>query len=345
WTDARQELRKFLSLALSIDGKRASNLVSKLSTVARAGELAKRTDLGSIPFRVHEPIWKQVYEVFPKEDPNAMALLIKAVAASAHIDFLKPEIYKSRSTSSTAKDLRDAYAVEVRTHRQALEAMRKGFQDAVTTFASNSKSVRALLEQEEVVENLMAIMFSPSEDLSSSAQEIAMQAWDVDGRDGSLRAYFEKHTAAAFKGTMIILSTAKETIKTSLEACAVSRSTVLCLTDINDALCSKPEGLLFQDEFGKDDAIELPSVIIGLWDLMSDVIGEIFKCTVTWAEYMDSPVMIIWMRDALIFARDLVSKFNPTTFPRGRFASQKSGTNLTWEVHGEETGRSDHSRR
>lgn len=310
WTDARQELRKFLSLALGIDGKKASNLVSKLSIVARAGGNAKRTDLGSIPFRVHEPIWKQMYDVFPKDDSNAMALLIKAVAASAHLDFLNPEIYKSRSTSSTAKDLRDAYAAEVQTHRQALETMRKGFQDAVTSFSSNSKSVQALLEQEEVVENLMAIMFSPSEDLSSSAQEIAMQAWDVDGRDGSLRAYFEKHTAAAFKGTMIFLKTAKETIKGSLEATAVSRSTVLCLTDINDALCSKPEGLLFQGEFGKDDAIELPSAIIGLWDLMSDVIGEIFKCTVNWAPHMDTSVMVLWMRDALIFARDMVSKFN-----------------------------------
>ncbi|KAG8934463.1 DEAD-box type RNA helicase [Tulasnella sp. 417] len=310
WTEARQELRKFLSLALSVDGKKASNLVSKLSIVARAGGSAKRTDLGSIPFRVHEPIWKQVYEVFPKEDPNAMALLIKAVAASAHLDSLNPEIYKSRSTSSTAKDLRDAYAVEVRTHRQALEVMRKGFQDVVTTFASNSEAVRALLEQEEVVENLMAIMFSPSEDLSSSAQEIAMQAWDVDGRDGSLRAYFEKHTAAAFKGTTTFLNTAKETIQGSLEACAVSRSTVLCLTDINDALCSKPEGLLFQAEFGKGGAIELPSAIIGLWDLMADVIGAIFKYTVNWSAYIDSAIMILWMRDALIFARDMVSKFN-----------------------------------
>lgn len=283
-------------------------MVSKLSIVARAGIAANRTDLGNVPFRVHEPIWRQMYEVFPKADPNAMALLIRAVAASAHLDLLNPEIYTSRA--SLSKALQEAYAAEVRTHRQALETMRKGFQDAVTTFASDPTSVRALLGQEGVVENLMALMFSPSDALSSSAQEIAMQAWDVDGRDGSLRAYFEKHTAAAFKGTMTFLKTAKETIRDSLEACAVSRSTVLCLTDINDALCSKPEGLLFQDKLGMDDDIELPTVIIGLWDLMSDVIAEIFRCTPVWSSYIDSAIMVLWMRDALIFARDLVSKFN-----------------------------------
>ncbi|KAG9013563.1 DEAD-box type RNA helicase [Tulasnella sp. 427] len=311
WKEPRKAFRKFLSLALASDGRKASNLVFKLTIVTRAGEKANRTDLGSIGFRFHGPIWKQLYEVFPKQDPDAMALLINVVAASAHLDLLNPEIYTSRARAASAKDLKDAYAEEVKAHRNALETMRKGFQDAVTTFASDTGLVRTLLEQEGVVENLMAVMFSPSESLSSSAQEIAMQAWDVDGRDGSLRAYFEKHTAAAFKGTMTFLKTAKETVKGSLEACAVSRSTVLCLTDINDALCSKPDGLLFQIGFGKNSEIELPASIIGLWDLMSDVISEIFQRTPVWATYFDdSAIMIVWMRDALIFARDMVSKFN-----------------------------------
>ncbi|KAG9005433.1 DEAD-box type RNA helicase [Tulasnella sp. JGI-2019a] len=312
WAEARSEARMLFREILSSDARRTHELLMRLSSIARAGDKAVRSDLGRIPFGIHEQLWMRMYEAFPSDDADAMAILIHVTAASAHLDILKPEVYRVRAKGTEElKDLRIAYATEISSYHRALEVMRSGFGTAVTSFAGSARTpiLVAFLNGDEVVASLMAVMFSPVETLHTSAQEFATQAYDADGRDACFRAYFKHHPALAFRGTFAFLKTVEGVVSGLLEACTISRSTVLCLTDIIEVLCSKPDGLLFLPSFGHDD-LPLSETTLELWNQMSYVIAAIFKETPVWSSYIESHIMIIWMRDALIFARDMVSQYS-----------------------------------
>lgn len=254
-----------------------------------------------------------MYDIFPSDDTEAMALLVHVTAVSAHLDVLKPEVYRIKAKGTAElKELKDAYAVEANAYHQALQTMRKGFDVAATAFAGNARKsvLMAFLNENEVAASLMAIMFSPAEALHNSAQELASQTYEVDGRDACFRAYFEHHPTLAFRGTFSFLVTVEGAVGSFLEACTVSRSTVLCLTDIIDVLCAKPDGLLFSTSYGGQQGLQLPDAVLELWNLMSNVIAAIFKQTPVWSSYIESSVMIVWMRDALIFARDMISQYS-----------------------------------
>ncbi|KAG8890650.1 DEAD-box type RNA helicase [Tulasnella sp. 332] len=311
WTEARTEVRSLFREVLSSDGRRTHGLLIKLSSIARAGDKALKSDLGKIPFGVHEHLWKRIYDGLPSDDADGMAILVHAVAISAHLDQLKPEVYRVRGKGTEElKELKLAYATEVNNYHRALDVMRQGFDSAVTLFSGQAKPpiLAAFLSGDEVTASLIAVMFSPVETLHTSAQELVTQAYDVDGRDACFRAYFEHHPILAFRGTFAFLRTVEGIVSELLEACTVSRSTVLCLTDIIDVLCAKPDGLLFSSSYSQPGLL-LPEKTLELWILMSDVIAAIFKETPVWSSYIESSVMIVWMRDALIFARDMVSQY------------------------------------
>ncbi|KAG8930710.1 DEAD-box type RNA helicase [Tulasnella sp. 418] len=307
WADARAAMRVLFQDVLAADASELHELVIRLSVTYRNGPSSSVKDLGNIPFQIHEAMWNRLYGSLATDDGEAMALLIRVIAISAHLDALDMDVYHS-SSRNPSEELKRAYRTEVKTYNQALEIIRKGFSYAMTNYAGNVRraTLQEFLQRNEVVGSLMAVMFSPSEELQSAAQELAMQAYDVEGRDGSFKAYIQCHPGIAFKGIFSTLRTVNTAVESFIEACTISRSTVLCLTDIIDILCAKPEGLFWDSTFSD---IHLPEIVMELWSSMAEVISSIFKRTPAWAPYKDTDWMVIWMRDALLFARDMVKQY------------------------------------
>ena len=81
--------------------------------------------------------------------------------------------------------------------------------------------------------------------------------------------------------------------------------------DVLEVLGTSPDGLLLDEAYIKKCNMlqfDLGKEIPKLWQLMTVSISVIFKRTPEWAPYYQSAEMLEWMRDALIFARDLVAR-------------------------------------
>ena len=98
--------------------------------------------------------------------------------------------------------------------------------------------------------------------------------------------------------------------KITPESCSLAKWLVRCFTDILDALCQaseEGEPLLQSSAFLATNADGLPMSrrVANLWHLMTTALAVIFKRTIDWAPFYDNETMVDWMRDALIFGRQM----------------------------------------
>jgi senataxin len=163
-------------------------------------------------------------------------------------------------------------------------------------------------------------MLCPSEDLQGAAQALVGQAFDADMRVECFHAMLRNLTSDVLEGIFAFLETFKTYATTVPEACDISKALVRCLTDVIEVLCSSPDSLLLDDGFSRSDkGAGLRLALPKFWTLMTESISVIFRRTPAWSVYFEAEDMIRWMRDALIFGRDMLAQWST-------FSAAVSGT-------------------
>ncbi|KAI0754949.1 SEN1 N terminal-domain-containing protein [Daedaleopsis nitida] len=316
WSDARKQARKLIRQALLTDVRRVSTAITSLCSPS-ANSTTSTSSL------IHERVWRNIYEGIEGNDSDAIALLVSVVSHLAHIDDLKPVAFEETFKKSPSSAALQALLVTV---NNSLTVIRSGFRDVLSRYTDLNLASAAveLLGQEDVVKYVVFLMFSPVEALQETAQGLVALAYDVDGRLDCFRALLEHFPDLSFVGIAEFLQTYSHFATTMPEGCTLSQALARCLTDVIDSLCSSPSGLLLRSAFLKSAGEVLEDRIPKWWHLMTEALCVIFAQTPRWARFFENEEMILWMRDALIFGRDLLAQRR--TIESGALArSQKEG--------------------
>ncbi|OSX59822.1 hypothetical protein POSPLADRAFT_1048291 [Postia placenta MAD-698-R-SB12] len=301
WTEARAHMRKLIRHSLANDIRDMLTTISILS--------------GSIPWpeqplslTIREEIWRRIYSSIQPGDSGAISLVVTILAAVAHVDELKEAAFVDRIASSK-QDV--AYKNLLGSVNRALGTVRDGFGDAVTRYLDLSAPsvVAELFRRPDVAKSVMILMLSPVETLQETAQALAGTAFDVEVRMDCFRALIERFPEPALAGVFSFLDTYTHFAQMIPEACSLSKALARCLTDIIDVLCSSPDGFLLNQPFLKDGpGAAIPAQLPRWWYLMTKALSVIFLKTPKWALYFDNAEMVLWMRDALMFGRDMLAQ-------------------------------------
>ena len=266
--------------------------------------LAGQTDTFSV-CTVREHMWTKTFESLQTNDADGATSLLNLVARYAHLDVLNSRAYKPIFSKPNAKVAFDAI-------NRSLQITRQGFVEAISKFANYNQPsfLRNVLRRTEVSRNVMILMLSPIDDIQTAAKTLVGQAFDVDVRLDCFRALLSNLPDPSLSAVFGFLETFVRHAPQVTEACSLSKSLVQCLTDIIEVLCSSPDGLLHSKKFLRAEDLQGPaSQLPQLWALMTQSITVIFKRTPLWADFFEIPDMTVWMRDALIFGRDMLAQW------------------------------------
>ena len=269
---------------------------------------------------IQEQFWRKVYSNVQPNSCDGLGLILALCARGSKLDQLSRRAFQSRmgkfmSPSRVDDKGKSADSVELALNgiNSALRVMREGFLDA-TMRCANMSSPSALLElfqKPGIVKHIIELLLSPVEDLHVGVQTIIGQAFDADLRSDCFRALLENSPQESLRGLQDYIEKFNVYAPQVIEACSVSKSLVQCLTDVIEVLGNSPDGLLLSEGYIKRNSsiknYKFSDELLRLWKLMTNAIAVIFKRTPSWAPYFDNKMMIEWMRDALIFGRDLLS--------------------------------------
>ncbi|KAJ3716910.1 SEN1 N terminal-domain-containing protein [Lentinula raphanica] len=311
WKTAREVTRDLIHTYLLQDLRNIHDAISR-STVVLALSLKKAEKDGSKP-RVHddgrdsmtplvirEQIWKKIYVHLRPSDTQGVASILSVLASASHLDSILKSSFAPALQFPGLSALLDSV-------NRSLEIIRSGFSE-LTSGYEMSIAAPQLLRHPGVAKDVVKLMLSPVDDLRGGAMGIVTQA-DDDGSDGRRECFlwlFDNHCQESFDGSFELLKVFNDYAPRIPEACSLSKSLVRCFTDIIGILGSKHGGLLQRPDSNRPDG---PGRRVEeLWTLMCKSIMVIFKRTPSWSQYYKSEVMTEWMRDALIFARDLLGE-------------------------------------
>lgn len=283
---------------------------SKHIPAGKTPEQNARTVLPSSPLKIHAQIWKQAYKGMAKGDADATAMAIRAISTTAHLQPLADGSGASFSSgflrSHPDERMRVKFEDSVASYNAALSVMREGVLAQVEGFAesSNRSTLKAFLMERGVTEGVIGMMLSADADLVDAAKALALNAYDTFERSACYLALLEHHSLGSFEGTVTYLKAFDEYSVIVPEACDVAKSLVRSLKEILDGLCD-PSGLLSRAD--RSPEVDVLVWIPRLWKAMSVSLSVILQRCKLWAVYFTNEDMVIWMRDALIFGRDMVS--------------------------------------
>jgi senataxin len=302
WKNARIAARELITGTLVNDVQDVSAAIKQLCKL-----LAGRETVPPSCF-IRKQIWAKCYVSLQTDDADGIVTIISIIVRSSHLDTLNKKAF---SPAFQRTEVSGSAEVAFEDINRSLTIIRSGFLEALSKYANYniSTSVLALLRRPGVVKDVMILMFSPLEDFQVAAQTLVGQAFDVDGRLDCFRALLEHSPDSALDGIFDFLETFIQCSPIVPEACSLSKSLVRCLTDVIEVLCAGHNALLQNDRFLK--AVHKSgstSALPRLWTLMTKSITVIFKRTPSWSVYFENEDMIVWMRDALIFGRDMLAQ-------------------------------------
>ncbi|KAF9454791.1 hypothetical protein P691DRAFT_804153 [Macrolepiota fuliginosa MF-IS2] len=329
WSSARGALRQFLNKILMLDVRQISLVITE--TCRLLGRVALKKSLNQIPeLSTRTGLWSQVHQSTHRQDHSGLADILCLVAEASYIDTLNKNTFEP---ILPVTDIGEAHAdggAVITSVNSALSEMRAGFLQSVKNVVdySTSSQLSDLLKRHKVGKAAMLLLLSPVDDFHTTAKTLIGQAFDVDGRLECIRALLEKLPDPAIDGLLEFLDKFCNYAPVVPEACSLSKSLVRCFTDVIDTLCSKPDGLLHNSHFLRcDDSHGPASRLIELWTLMSKAIAVIFKRAPAWSVYFDNDDMIEWMRDALIFGRDMLAQWQVIEGAANAFYQQQRKQN------------------
>ena len=301
WRLARISARKFVKYFLTRDTKIVAATISALS---------RSSDKAPVPATppIREHMWIKIYKTIQPTDVDGLSMLLRILSQLSHIDRQTSMAYESIVQRFT--DPKEAEKLR-RSLNRAVDVFRNGFSDAVERFQLEDNTyMLKLLDTENVPHYLAMLMISPVEGLQKPAQSIVGTAFEeVYSRPDCFRALLQRYTRPTLNGIMAFLKTYTDYTKIVPEACTASKSLALCLTDVIDVMCSRPDGLLLKSSFVKSLQNNSDSNdLLAWWHQMTKALSVIFLRTPKWAGYFDNEEMVTWMRDALIFGRDMMAQ-------------------------------------
>ncbi|KAF5360948.1 hypothetical protein D9756_004803 [Leucocoprinus leucothites] len=311
WSKARAESRQLLHDVLLLDAQQTSVVITEICRLL--GHAALNKPLGKIPgLSARTTLWLNIYQSVHRQDPEGLSTILQLVSEVSHIDTLNKKTFEN---ILSLENIGEAYAngeAVITAVNSALSLMRAGFLDGVKNVVdcSTSSQLTVILKRPNTSKAVILLLLSPTDDFHIAGKTLVGQAFDVDGRLECIRALLEKIPDPTIDGLIDFLSKFCAYAPSIPEACSLSKSLVRCFTDVIEAFCSKPDGLLHNPQFLRcNDSHGPASRMIELWTLMSKAIAVIFKRTPAWSIYFDSTEMIEWMRDALIFGRDMLAQW------------------------------------
>jgi senataxin len=311
WATARTSVRILLAQLLKMDGQDISTTIIQLSRA-----LSHR-DLEISAPGVRKELWPKIFASILPSDSHATSTIISIAARFAHLNPLTENAFAqvlSRQGSKAKVAFNDVNG--------ALKVLQTGYSEVISKYGNYNTpaATEALLRQSGVAKDVTILMLCPSEDLQGAAQALVGQAFDADVRVECFHAMLRNLTSDALEGIFAFLETFKTYATTVPEACDISKALVRCLTDVIEVLCSSPDSLLLDDEFSRSDkGVGLRLALPKFWTLMTESISVIFRRTPAWSVYFEAEDMIRWMRDALIFGRDMLAQWRT-------FSAAVSGT-------------------
>ncbi|TFK52558.1 hypothetical protein OE88DRAFT_1796188 [Heliocybe sulcata] len=315
WRDARIAARSLLKQRLLSDQQNVAQIITILCRYNRSPADAKLPE-SSVP---QQKFWLDVYRNLQPHDSDGIEMILSLLSSSAHMVELKARAFASVSEKNPA------VIALLKDVNNWLSGFRGGFLDAMSRYAdyNTSSSILDLLRRHDTVKNMMALMLCPIEDAAMGAQVLVRQAFDVDYRSDCFRALLENLPNSSLQGIDAFLQKSIAYIPTVPEACNLSMALVRCLTDVIDVLCSS-DGLLRKDGFLRgENGIGVSNDLLKLWNSMARTLALIFRLTPSWAPHFENEEMTVWMRDALIFGRDMLAQWR--VFEAGILASNKGG--------------------
>jgi senataxin len=323
WTEARSASRGLLRQIFRADGKDVVESMLGMAVIAtterrrtrkmKAGKAVPppvpvtRLHLAS----VRRELWKMTYDTLSSSDVDGVAVLIRSIASFAHIEKL------DRHGSWSSKDLTEVITDEkwtsgIRAINNALQVSRENFPRIMESLAlqPDISLLRGLWALEGVPKAAVILLLSPAEEIHIPVISLIQQSFDdVDDRGDCFRVLLEKYPSQAMDGLQDFLHSFILTAQQTPESCSLAKWLVRCFTDVLDALCQpsrSSDALLQSEEFlSAYDGTSMARRVAELWQLMTTGLAVIFKRTQDWAPYFENSVMVDWMRDALIFGRQM----------------------------------------
>ena len=302
WKDSRDSARRLVEEVLTTDIQEVSRTIKGLCLAL--AHIKQDTTPDPLPnLTIRTQMWKKLYSSSPTQDTTAIASIICMVAKVAHLDSVRSSVFSLQWKFPEGDQLLDKV-------NQCLHTIQSGFLALISTFSDYGVSTSALdvLRRVGAGKAVIILLLSPIEDFQTASRTLIGLAFDVDGRMDCFRALLENLPVEALDGIFEFLVTFERYAATLPEACSLSQSLVRCFTDIVEVLCTSPDGLLQSPIFLRSNDDQGPAArMLQLWKLMTKALSTIYKRTPMWAPYFDTPDMVVWMRDALILARDMLS--------------------------------------
>jgi senataxin len=302
WSSARAAARQVLFKLLDTGVDRVHAVLLRLPIVTAQ----KNKDTGELRLiGPTGPLWKRVRDAILPSDSEGARDLVVSTARSVFFTPVLPARFNPKGDGGEGR-VSKLVAV-LKPMNEDITRIHDGFKDTLVAFAdSNSASVlERFCQQSGVAGALLILVMAPTPELSNAAQVVVSQAYDVDTRADCLRALLEHHPSGAFDGLEEYLTRFEEVVGGYLEACAPSMALVRCFTDVLDALCNRTDGLLFDLGFTAKHSKTIRRLPT-LWNRMCTTISAIVKLCPAWSRRWPAEEMVLWMRDALIFARELL---------------------------------------
>ena len=330
WADAQQAARDMLAKVFRNDGRDILESMLGLSVIAteerkrqsRARKAAHQGEVVPAPVAVtnlhrasvHKELWTAAYNALLPTDAAGVALFMRTIASFSHVEKLnRNETWSYPGLKLQAVLKEDDFVSAVRAINSGIVVARDPFVQTLETLAMQPdlSIIQAVWEQPGVPLAAMILLLSPSEDVHDPTISLIQASFaDIDVRSDAFRALLSRYPAPAMDGLCEFLVSFINTAKITPESCSMAKWLVRCFTDVLDALCQSNEDsepLLQSTTFLStyEDGIPMSKRVSLLWNRMTSALAVILKRTIDWAPFYDNDTMVDWMRDALIFGRQM----------------------------------------
>jgi senataxin len=329
WIEARNTAQQVLSVFFRSDGRDLVESMLGLAVIAneerkrlRLVRLAKKGQGLAPPSptlvkhlhhaSVHSQLWSKAYDALLPSDPAGAGMIMNAVATFSHVERMDRErSWDNKDILGVVKS--DDWVTAIRAINTGLQATRESFARSIEALGMHMTPATAgsLWDQAGIPKSAITLLLSPVEDIHDPMISLIQQSFeDVDDRGDCFRVILARYPAEAMDGLSGFLSSFIETAKITPESCSLAKWLVRCFTDVLDALCrpsDAAEPLLQSPKFLESfkDGKAMSRRVTDLWHLMTTSLAVIFRKTQAWAPLYDNETMVDWMRDALIFGRQM----------------------------------------
>ncbi|WVW79753.1 hypothetical protein I302_101723 [Kwoniella bestiolae CBS 10118] len=325
WSQARNAASSLLTTCFLSDGESAIQSVLAMATISHAEKKRlqrKKRSKGDVApaarverllhANIKKDLWSMAYQALVPTDVAGVAIILRSIAPFAHLEVIdRQNSWKYEGLEEVLK--KEEWVDTIRSVNSTIRGSRESFPRAIESLAMQADPdiVKSLWTQEGVPKSVTLLLLSPDDEVHTPIITLIQQSFDdVDDRADCFRALLQQYPDMTMDGLTDFLRTFVQTASITPESCSLAKWLVRCFHDVLEALCTgsgSSEALLQTTEFlaSYAEGKSMAKRIEELWHLMTTSLALIFKRTLDWAPLFENEVMVDWMRDALIFGRQM----------------------------------------